>query len=79
MLLVEKSSVQNADVKALNDRINGLEALVLSLSQENSNLNKEVSELKESAEFSYRLLNQDQNKGSGGTSHNSAAKISARV
>lgn len=78
MLLVEKSSVQNADIKALNDRINGLEALVLSLSQENSSLNKEVSELKESAEFSYKLLNQDQSKSSGGT-HNIAAKISARV
>lgn len=78
MMLVEKSSVQNADVKALNDRINSLESLVLSISQENSTLNKEISELKESAEFSYKLLDQQQGK-SVGTNVNAAVKaISTR-
>ncbi len=79
MMLVEKSSVQNADVKALNDRINNLESLVLTISQENNTLNKEISELKESAEFSYKLLDQQQGKG-GGTTVNSAARaISTRT
>lgn len=60
MALIEKSKVQNAEVVALNDRVQKLETMLSTITGESNRISKEMSDLKDAADFSYKLLIEQQ-------------------
>ncbi|MBX9573473.1 MAG: SRPBCC family protein [Candidatus Obscuribacterales bacterium] len=58
--LLEQSKVRQAEIAALNDRIQKMEGLLASVTEDCNRVNHELGELKQTADFSHKLLREHQ-------------------
>ncbi len=58
--LIERSKVQDAEVAALGERIKNLEGMLAAVTEDCNRVNLELGELKQSADFSHKLLSEHQ-------------------
>ena len=58
--LVEQSKVRQAEIAALNERIQKMEGLLASVTEDCNRVNIELGELKQTSDFSHRLLREHQ-------------------